>query len=479
MAEKVWKFDTKAQRLKYRVLREVAREAWRDNLTYEALADIPMRIAPGKVPTMRCCIYKERAILGERIKLAMGGDKQNPNVIEVIEIACDECPSSGYEVIGVCRGCLSHRCKAVCKQGAVTFDSNHVAHIDKSKCIECGMCAKACPFGAIINHKRPCEMACKVNAISESEDHSAQINNDKCIKCGACVYQCPFGAISDKSYILDAIDIIKKSDNNKNYKVYAIVAPTVVGQFNYATLGQGISGMKQIGFFSVVEAALGADMVALKEAEELAEKDFLTSSCCPAFVDYVKQNFPELAEHISHNYSPMAVLAKWIKQHDDNCKVIFIGPCTAKKDEYKKEGVREWVDCVITFEELQALFAGRDLDIAQLEESSLSNASYFGRIFGKSGGLSQAVKQALKEQNTQFEVNPVICSGIEECKIALLKKKKGVLDANFIEGMACLGGCIGGGGCITHSPKVAVEIEKFGKMQKGISISESVSKAKT
>lgn len=222
-------FDTKVQHLKYKVLREVAREAWAGTLDKNAI-DIPKRIVPGKVPTMRCCVYKERAILGERVKLAMGGNKDNPNVIEVIDIACDECPMGGYEVTPACRGCLAHRCEDVCKFGALTFDSQHVAHIDKTKCKECGACAKVCPYSAITNHKRPCEMACKVKAISMGEDCAARIDNSKCIECGACVYQCPWGAISDKSYILDVIDLVKKSENNTKYKLYAVVAPSISSQ---------------------------------------------------------------------------------------------------------------------------------------------------------------------------------------------------------------------------------------------------------
>jgi len=458
----VRKFDTKVQHLKYKVLREVARHAWNDTLL-ENVLNIPEIIVPGKTPTMRCCVYKERAILSERVKIAMGGDKENPNVIQVIDIACDECPAAGYEVTDSCRGCLAHRCEDVCKRGAISFDHNHVAHIDKSKCVECGQCAKVCPYSAIINRKRPCQIACKIKAITINEDNAAAIDNNKCIQCGACVYQCPFGAIMDKSYILNVIDLIKKSENNEKYKVYAIVAPSISSQFTYAKLGQVITGLKELGFFTVIEAALGADMVAQSESKELAEKGFLTSSCCPAFVQYIKSAFPDLLPLVSHNLSPMAALAKYIKGTDENAKVVFIGPCTAKKAEAQLEDVKPYIDAVMTFEELQALYDSKDIDITTLAEDVLDNASYFGRIFARSGGLSDAVAQGLKEQNIDFDLKAVACDGIEECRMALLKKSKNVLDANFIEGMACIGGCIGGAGCLTHGEKNKAEVDKYGR----------------
>lgn len=468
------KFDTKIQHLKYKVLREVARQAWNDTLLDNVL-DIPKTIVPGKTPTMRCCVYKERAILAERIKLAMGITNDNPNVIQVIDIACDECPAAGYEVTDSCRGCLAHRCEDVCKRGAIYFDNNHVAHIDKTKCVECGQCAKVCPYFAIINRKRPCQSACKVKAISINDDNAASINNDKCIQCGACVYQCPFGAITDRSFILDVIDLIKSSENNTKSKVYALVAPSISSQFTYAKLGQVISGLKVLGFHTVIEAALGADMVAQSESRELAEKGFLTSSCCPAFVQYIKSAFPALLPLVSHNLSPMATLAKYIKDNTPNAKVVFIGPCTAKKAEAQLETVKPYVDAVMTFEELQALFDSRDIDITTLSEESLDNASYFGRIFARSGGLSDAVAQAMKEQNIDFDLKAIPCDGIEACRTALLKASKNLLDGNFIEGMACIGGCIGGAGCLTHGEKNKAEVDKYGREALEKTISDAVS----
>ena len=459
---KLRKFDTKVQHLKYKVLREVARLAWKDELL-DKVMDLPKVISPGTTPTMRCCIYKERAILGERIKMAMGGAKETENIIQVIDIACDECPAAGYEVTQSCRGCLAHRCEDVCKRGAISFDHNHVAHIDKTKCVECGQCAKVCPYSAIINHKRPCQVACKVKAISITESNAACIDDEKCIQCGACVYQCPFGAITDKSFMLDVIDLIKKSEGNTKHKVYAVVAPSISSQFTYAKLGQVITGMKALGFHTVIEAALGADMVALSESRELIDKEFLTSSCCPAFVRYIRTAFPTLQEHISHNPSPMTALAQYIKKIDPTARVVFVGPCTAKKAEAQLENVKPYVDAVLTFEELQALFDSRDLEITDMAEDVLDNASYFGRIFARSGGLTDAVGQALREQGLAFDVKPVVCDGIEECRMALLKKSKNALQGNFIEGMACTGGCISGAGCLTHGEKNKAEVDKYGR----------------
>lgn len=427
---KLRKFDTNVQYLKYKVLREVARCAWNGNLQ-TGIMDIPKIIVPGKESTMRCCVYKERAIVQERIKLAMGGDKSNPNVIEVIDIACDECPVSGYDITEACRGCIAHRCESACKMNAISFDHHQKAIIDKSKCVNCG----------------------------------------------ACVYQCPFGAIIDKSYILDVINILKDSEENKKYKVYAVIAPSISGQFSYAKLGQIITGIEKLGFYHVVEAALGADIVAYAESKELAECDgFLTSSCCPAFVSYVEKYFPKLKDHISHNLSPMASIAKYMKEKDPDCKIVFVGPCTAKKAEFQKETVAPYIDSVITFEELQALFDSRDFDITDFEEKSLDNASYFGRIFARSGGLAEAVAEGLKEHEvTDFEYKPISCNGISECKIALLKASRNLLPNNFIEGMACVGGCIGGAGCLTHEEKNKKDIDKYGEEALEKTIKDAIS----
>ncbi len=470
------KFDTKIQHLRNKVLREVARSEWQDTLA-EDLPTIPKKILPGRDPIGRCCVYKERAILAENERMALGGNKENPNIIEVMDIACDECPQGGYQVTDSCRGCYAHRCMDACKVNAIVIDANQKAHIDKSKCINCGLCAKYCSFSAITNHVRPCENACKLKAIhADSETGAASIDIFKCNECGACEYQCPFGAIADKSSIVEVVRLLKGAKGNENYHVYAVVAPSIAGQFKYAEAGQVFSGIRALGFYDIKEAALGADMVAREEAKEWAEKGFLTSSCCPAFVKYVKQQFPALAKHISHNLSPAAMISKTVKEEDSLAKVVFIGPCTAKKSEIK--GYDEpYIDYVITFEELQALFHSRDLDITALESEKLIGASAYGRGFAVSGGVAGAVEQALKEMGVNAPFRPVACNGIEECRVALLKASKGVLEGNFIEGMACVGGCIGGAGNLTHSEKSRIDVAKDAKAGYP-TIAEAVEKSK-
>ncbi|HBF86964.1 MAG TPA: ferredoxin, partial [Clostridiales bacterium] len=460
------KFDTKVQVLKYKVLKEVARLAWKGQLL-ENITEIPQKIAPGKVPTMRCCVYKERAILSERVKYAVGGNRFNKKVIQVIDIACDDCPTGGYEVTSACRGCLAHRCYEACKMNAISFGRDQKAYIDKTKCVECGACAKACQYNAINNYKRPCETSCKVKAISMGENKEATIDYEKCVSCGACVYACPFGAITDRSYILDVIDML----TNKKSKVYALVAPSIASQFSYAKLGQVMTAIKSLGFDEIEEVALGADMVAEKEAAEIEEKGFMTSSCCPAFVSFVEKNFPTMKDKISHNLSPAGTIARYVKERDPSAKTVFIGPCTAKKFEFQREEYAGTIDSVITFEELQALIDSKDIEVNDLPETEVDDASYFGRIFARSGGVSEAVGQALKERNSDFEVKPVACSGIEECKVALMRATRGILQGNFIEGMACVGGCIGGAGCLTHGEKNKTEADKYGASASAKSIS--------
>ena len=432
MAENKRIFDTAVQKLKYDVLKAIIRNEYEH--CYENIyIDIPKEISPGPKATMRCCIFKERAIVQERIKLALGGDKNNPNVVEVIDIACDECPIGGIFVTPACRGCIVHRCQEVCPRDAIQI-IDHKAVVDKTKCIECGKCTQACPYGAIIAQKRPCVNSCKVKAITVGEDKKAVIDNNKCISCGACVYQCPFGAIVDKSLIMECIDILKKSENNTNYHVYAVIAPSIVSQFKYAKIEQVVTGIRKLGFHQVVEAALGADITLYHEAEEWKEKGILTTSCCPSFVMFVEKNFPELAKYVSHSVSPdgggghahqahrpegQGHLHRPVREQEgwsSNCPKRR-APSTACSP--LKNCRRSWTPATSRS--------------ASLEETSLDNASFYGRIFAKSGGIAQGVADVAKEMGVEG-IKPLAMNGIDECRAALMKLKFNRATENFFRG---------------------------------------------
>jgi len=457
------KFETTVQELKHGVLKSVAELTWEDRLTAGVL-DIPEKIIPGPEAKMRCCIYKERAVVSERIKMAVGGDRAYPGMVEVMKVACDECPVTQIEVSNACRGCIATRCMHACPKGAISI-VNHKSVIDHTKCILCGKCVAACPYGAIEKHQRPCERGCVPGALSMGEDKKASIDVNKCVSCGACVYQCPFGAIMDKSYIVDVIQLLRGAVQ-WGFRVYAVVAPSIVGQFAPATLGQVVTGLKMLGFHDVAEVALGADMTAQAESAELLEKGKLLSSCCPAFVEYVEKNFPDLAPLISHTPSPMVMIGKRIKEKDPQARVVFIGPCVAKKREFQLGKTMGTIDFALTFEELYPMFEARGIDVDSLEEAPLDEASGFGRSFAHSGGVAAAVAQGLKERGEagkDFQLHAVSCSGLAACRMELLKMSKGVGDVNFLEGMACEGGCVQGPAVLIRSPRNQADVEKHAK----------------
>lgn len=470
------KFESNVQFIKYEVNKEISRRflMGKTNLEDE-LDDIAETIIPGPKPITRCCIYKERAIIKDRTKFAISPLKTE-NVINVLSIACDECPVDRFVVTEACRGCLAHKCYENCPKDAIIL-LNHRAYIDQNKCIECGRCKAVCPFNAISEVQRPCIRSCSANALYIGEDKKAYIDDEKCVSCGACVHQCPFGAIVDKPFTYDVLKLLRDSENNKNYKVYAVVAPAISSQFAYAKLGQVITGIKKLGFYSVVEAALGADIVALHEAHEFAEtieeRQWMTSSCCPAFVSYMKKTYPEFMNHVSSTVSPMIAAAQVILQKDKDAKIVFIGPCTAKKMEIKEDDLKGIIDYVITFEELQAMIDAYDIELEKCEESELDDASYFGRIFAKSGGVAAAVSQAISEKNIDAKFEPIRCDGLDECVKNLKVASFNKLKANFIEGMACKGGCIGGAASLFYGAKSVTDVDKYGKSAKAQTLGDS------
>ncbi len=463
-------FETSVQEIKYKVLKKIAELCYADRLSATATLGIPEEVIPEGKPTMRCCIYKERAIINQRVAAAIGGGGHSRRAVRVLPIACDECPIDGIQVTHSCRGCIAHYCANTCPKGAISI-VNLRAQIDKTKCVECGQCLNACAYSAIVRVVRPCVEACKTKAIEIDPDtHKARINEEKCVSCGACVHKCPFGAITDESYLPEIIRLIRESDNNKKYHVYAVIAPSIATQYPKLKVGQLVTALTKLGFYFVAEAAEGADLTAWEESEELAEHGFLTSSCCPAFVSFVQQEFPNLKNYVSTTLSPMATIARRLKERDPEAHVVFIGPCIAKKSEAMNTRAAEYVDYSMTFEEMQAMFGAKDVDPAECEEAILKSVSPHGRGFAKCGGLAEAVQAALAQQGVtedKFKLDPALGDGLAECRKLLMLTKAGKLKQNFIEGMACQGGCVGGPAALSHNPRALAQLEQYKKQATG------------
>lgn len=469
------KFESNVQFIKYQVLKDVTKLAMKGTLGKKHKELIDNIIEDHKVVT-RCCIYKEKEVVKERIKLAMGGDKKNKNIIEVLPAACDACPVNRFTVTEACRGCLAHKCYESCPVNAISYVENR-AYINSKICIECGKCKAACPYDAISDVRRPCVASCNAGAISINYDKKAVIDNAKCVQCGSCVFRCPFGAIMDKSYTVDVIKLLRAKKQKPNMKIYAVIAPAIASQFPCNGVGQVVSAIKKLGFHHVIEAALGADMIALHETKEFAEaigeKKVITSSCCPSFLSYIEINYPELKDNISNSVSPMIAISRLVKKMEPNAKVVFIGPCIGKKAEIQKTRLRKSVDYVITFEELLAMLDAADIQVNECEEDVLDNASFYGRIFARSGGLTEAIKHVIQSENLKVDFNPVTCNGLKECDMALKLAKIGRSKGNFIEGMACVGGCIGGPSSLRHGPKDIKAVDDYGKLAMESTIKDS------
>lgn len=475
-------FDSQLKKLKYEVLKEVASLAKDGELTEENINVIPYKIVPGKKATYRCCVYHERAILKERAKLASGyisnGDsagyvldvEKSDQIMYVIDAACDSCPIDKYTITEVCRGCIQHKCMEVCPANAITR-INGRAYINQDLCRECGLCKQACPYNAISEVMRPCKKVCPTNALDIQEDRRAMIKEEDCINCGACMAACPFGAISDKSYIVPVISNLKE---NKN--IYAVMAPSITGQFGpNVTVGQVKDALIKIGFKDMVEAALGADAVTLHEALEFVERmeqgaKYMTNSCCPGFVGYIEKKFKDEVHNISNTVSPMVATARLIKNKDKDAVVVFIGPCTAKKVEMRRENLKDAVDYVLTFEEIAALIGAYRIDLESCENLEVDDASAYGRGFAQGGGLTAAIENIIKDKKLDIEFKPVKISGRENIKRYMLLAKNGKLPGNFIEGMMCEGGCIGGAATICSQNKAKFPLNKFSNEAKNKSI---------
>ncbi len=436
--------DATILHIKHQVLYEVAKLTWEGKLEEER-EELPYKMIPGPQAQFRCCIYKEREIIKQRIRLAEGQcpvGRDSINVVQVINAACEECPIASYTVTDNCRKCMGKACQNSCNFGAITMGDTR-AYIDPGKCRECGKCAQACPYSAIAHLERPCKKVCPVDAITYDEYGICKIDEKKCIQCGACIHSCPFGAIGTKTFMVDLIRLILAGK-----KVVAMVAPATEGQFGPdITMASWKTALKKTGFADMIEVGLGGDMTAAAEAEEWAqaykEGKKMTTSCCPAFVNMIKQHYPQLLENMSTTVSPMCGVSRWLKQQDPETITVFIGPCIAKKSESLDLNITGNADYVLTYGEIRAMMKAKGVEL-EPEENSYQESSVFGKRFGNGGGVTSAVVQCFKEMGEDINPEVMKCSGGAECKKALLLLKAGKLPADFIEGMVCVGGCVGG-----------------------------------
>ena len=446
---------------------------------------IPYKIVPGEISVHSESVFLERAIVKERMRLAMGLPLRTaaeqapvsegalecvkpekyyqPPLVNIIKFACHKCPDNVVKVTDSCQGCLAHPCKEVCPKGAISF-VNGKSVIDQEKCIKCGKCLNACPYGAILRQERPCAKACGMNAIGSDEYGRAEIDYDKCVSCGMCLANCPFGAIADKAQIFQTIQAIRS-----DVPVYAAIAPAVVGQFGPQLTPDKIrSAFQALGFEDVVEVAIGADLCTIEEAKDFIDEvpdklPFMATSCCPAWSMMAKKLFPEQADCISMALTPMVLTGRLIKKKHPGCKVAFIGPCAAKKLEAGRRTIRSDVDFVLTFEEVMGMFEAKEVDFEKLEkQDSMHGASGDGRGFAVSGGVANAVIECIKELYPDREVKVESAEGLANCKKLLQQAKAGKYNGYLLEGMACPGGCIAGAGTIQPINKsaAAVKIQK-------------------
>lgn len=437
--------DATLLKVKHEVLYEVAKLAYAGRLEEER-DSLPYKMVPGPQPAFRCCIYREREVIRQRIRLAEGkapGAEDDGNIVQVINSACEGCPISRYVVTDNCQKCMGKACQAACRFGAISMGRDK-SYIDPSKCKECGQCAKACPYNAIADLVRPCMKSCPVDAISVADNGTgiAVINQDKCIQCGSCVHKCPFGAIGSKTFI---VDIIKKM--RSDIKVFAMLAPATIGQFGAdITMASWRTALKKIGFYDVVDVSLGADMTAMNEAKEWIEAkekgEKKTTSCCPAFKNYIEKHFPTLKDAISETVSPMCAASRYIKEKFPGAVTVFIGPCIAKKAE-SMSGEKDTADYALTYGEIRAMLRAKGVKL-EPEEDTDDQGSIYGKKFANAGGVTAAVLESMKELGCTGDVSVCKCSGITECKKALTLMKVGRLPEDFIEGMVCEGGCVGG-----------------------------------
>jgi iron only hydrogenase large subunit-like protein len=317
------------------------------------------------------------------------------------------------------------------------------------------------------NEGKPCSGSCEHGATDYSRDKGIRIDNDKCLTCGICIPNCPLDAIVDKIEFVPIIKHLKK----KEKQVYAIVAPAFIGQFGKGiTAGQIRSALKYLGFKDMIEVALLADLLTLREAYEFErlvhkKEDYLiTSCCCPIWMNMVQKGYPELLEHFSPAVSPMIATGRVLKEFHEAAVVVFIGPCIAKKNEAKDKNLLGAVDFVLTFREMEEVFKALEIDLNSMPDDHKEQSSFGGRIYGRTGGVSKSVEMVVKRlAGDAIDFRPIQADGVKACKEVLDKLRANELEANFVEGMGCKGGCVGGPRSILSIDGAIEELNRYGE----------------
>jgi iron only hydrogenase large subunit-like protein len=312
-----------------------------------------------------------------------------------------------------------------------------------------------------------CEATCLFGAIIRDMEGKVVIQDRDCVHCGQCIDTCSLNNLVDKKEFIPLVNILKK----KEVPVYAIVAPAIIGQFGKdVTMGQLRAAFKHLGFYGMVEVALFADILSLKEALEFdqavqTDKDFvLTSCCCPIWVGMVKRIYHSLIPHILPSVSPMVACGRGIKRLHPEAKIVFIGPCIAKKAEAKENDIRDAVDAVLTFEEVEQIFAATGINPSKMEDIPSEHSSMGGRIFARTGGVTKAISDTLDQlrPDKPIRIKAVQADGIQECKELLHALSNGDIQANFYEGMGCTGGCVGGPKALLKPELGAIHVNTYG-----------------
>ncbi len=436
---------------------------WSENQLVEQIDRLPIELSPRRANTLgRCCVHKERAVwkykalplmgfdmsdetdeltpLSEYAKKALNRETPKENIMCVVDEACSSCVRTNYQITNLCRGCVARACSANCPKNAIEFDTEtSQGRIHQSQCISCGKCFDNCPYHAIVRIPIPCEESCPVGAITKDEFGVEHIDESKCIYCGKCLNSCPFGAIFEISQIFDILQCIKRGE-----QVIALVAPAILSQYK-SPAEQVYSAIKSIGFADVVEVAQGAVVTTEKESEELKEKleegqPFMTTSCCPSYIEMAEKHAPELKKYISSTRSPMYYTALIAREKYPDAKLVFVGPCIAKRKEARRDDL---IDYVMTFEEMQSVFEGMEISMDEEHVYQLPSTIRTAYGFAKDGGVTEAVKTHVGDglQFTNLQI-----SNLTKKNVNLLRAygKSGKAPAQFIEVMACEGGCISG-----------------------------------